>query len=100
MHEHARVGQLLSKSYLIIPTFEQTLHQGVAPPGLTYLTQRGKAKASVEETKHDAMHMFVCLITLNVPLIICDLLIYPSIVRKRCYTARTRRPERNYVLAA
>ena len=46
------------------------------------------------------MHMCVCLITLNVPLIICNLLIYPSIVRKRCYTARTRRHESSYVHAA
>ena len=54
----------------------------------------------MEERKHDAMHMCVCLITLNFPLIICNLLIYPSIVRKRCYTARTRRHETSYVHAA
>ena len=46
------------------------------------------------------MHMCVCLITLNLPLIICNLLIYPSIVRKRGYTARTRRHETSYVHAA
>ena len=46
------------------------------------------------------MHMCVCLITLNVPLIICNLLIYPSIVRKRCYTAGTRRHEASHVHAA
>ena len=46
------------------------------------------------------MHMCVCLITLNLPLIICNLLLYPSIVRKRCYTARTRRHETRYVHAA
>ena len=46
------------------------------------------------------MHMRVCLITLNLPLTICNLLIYPSIVRKRCYTARTRRHETSYVHAA
>ena len=46
------------------------------------------------------MHMFACLITLTFPLIICNLLIYPSIVRKRCYTAGTRRHETSYVHAA
>ena len=46
------------------------------------------------------MHMYVCLIILNVPLIIRNLLIYPSIVCKRCYTARTRRHETSYVHAA
>ena len=46
------------------------------------------------------MHMCVCLITLNVPLIICNLLIYPSIARKPCYTARTWRHETSYVHAA
>ena len=46
------------------------------------------------------MHMCVCLITLNVPLIICNHLVYPSIKRKLCYTARTRRHETSYVHAA
>ena len=46
------------------------------------------------------MHMCVCLITLNLPLIICNLLNYPSIVRKRYYTARKRRHETSYVHAA
>ena len=46
------------------------------------------------------MHMCVCLITLNFSLTICNLLIYPSIVCKRCYTARTRRHETSYVHAA
>ena len=44
--------------------------------------------------------MCVCLITLNVPLIICNLLIYPSIMRKRCYTAWTRRHRTSFVQAA
>ena len=46
------------------------------------------------------MHMCVCLITLNLPLIICNLLIYPSIVCKRCYTTGTRRHETSYAHAA
>ena len=46
------------------------------------------------------MHMCVCLIILNFPRISCNLLIYPSIVRKRCYTARTRIHETSYVHAA
>ena len=46
------------------------------------------------------MHMCVCLITLNFPLIICNPLIYPSILRKRCYTAQTRRHGTSYVHAA
>ena len=44
--------------------------------------------------------MCVCLITLTVPLIICNLLIFFSIERKRCYKARTRRHETSYVHAA
>ena len=54
----------------------------------------------MEETKHDTMHMCVCLITLNLPLIFCNLLIYPSIVRKWCHTTRTQRHETSYVHAA
>ena len=46
------------------------------------------------------MHMCLCLIALTILLIICNLLIYFSIVRKRCYTARTRRHETSYVHAA
>ena len=46
------------------------------------------------------MHMCVCLIILNFSLIICYLLLYPPIVRKRCYTAPTRRHETRYVHAA
>ena len=46
------------------------------------------------------MHMCVCLITLDFPPIIRNLLIHPSIVRKRLYTARTRRHESSYVHAA
>ena len=39
------------------------------------------------------MHMCVCLISLNLPLIICNILIYPSIVCQRCYRARSQRHE-------
>ena len=46
------------------------------------------------------MHMCVWLITVSLLLIICTLLIYPCIVCKRCYTARTRRHETSYVHAA
>ena len=42
------------------------------------------------------MHMCVCPITLNFLLIIRNLLIYPCIVGKRCYTAPTRRHETRY----
>ena len=60
------------------------LYQGVGPPGLTYLTYRWRVKqgeGQIEtQARDDAMHMCVCLITLALPLIICNLLIYPSIV--------------------
>ena len=66
------------------PTHDPELDQGVAPPGLTYLTYRWRVKQgegkSETQARHDAVHMCVCLITLSLPLIICNLLIYPSIV--------------------
>ena len=44
------------------------LHQGVAPPGLTYLTYRWRVKQGEEkneaQAKDLAMHLCVCLITL------------------------------------
>ena len=44
------------------------LHQGVAPPGLTYLTHRWRVKQGEEknevQAKNVAMHLCVCLITL------------------------------------
>ena len=53
------------------------LHQGVAPPGLTYLTYRWRVKQGEEkneaQAKNVAMHLCVCLITLILPLIICNL---------------------------
>ena len=41
--------------------------------------RKGKEKNETQAGK-TFMHMCVCLITLNLPLIICNLLIYPSIV--------------------
>ena len=46
------------------------------------------------------MPMCVGLIRLNLPLIICNLLIYHCIVPKRCYTARTQRHETSNMHAA
>ena len=40
---------------------------------------KGERKSETQAGK-TFMHMCVCLITLNLPLIICNLLIYPSIV--------------------
>ena len=53
------------------------LYQGVAPPWRTYLTYRwgakqGKGKGETQASKW-FMHMGVCLITLNLPLITCNL---------------------------
>ena len=86
MHEHARVSKL-PVSIFVSPTnltHNHEIHQGVAPPGLTYVTHRWRVKQgegkSETQARDDAMHMCVCLITLNLPLIICNLLIYPSIV--------------------
>ena len=58
-------------------TNNHELHQGVAPPGLTYLTYRWRVKQGEEKNeaqeKKVALHFFVCLITLILPLIICNL---------------------------
>ena len=58
-------------------TNDHELHQEVAPPGLTYLTYRWRVKQgeedNVAQAKNVAMHLCVCLITLILPLIICDL---------------------------
>ena len=51
--------------FLLILPHNHELYQGVAPPGLTYLTHRQKAKTRVDRSKHNAMHMCVCLTTLN-----------------------------------
>ena len=69
----------------------------------TLLTAGGREQGGVQiktQASKWFMHICECLITLNVPLIIYNLLIYPSIVRKRCYTAWTRRHETSYVHAA
>ena len=61
---------------LILPT-DHELHQGVIPPGLTYLTYRRRVKQGEEDNeaqaKNVAMHLCECLITLILPLIICIL---------------------------
>ena len=58
-------------------THNHELHQGVAPPGLTCLTYRWRVKQGEEDNeaqaKNVAMHLCVCLITLILPLIICNL---------------------------
>ena len=58
-------------------THNHELHQWVAPPGLTYLTYRWRVKQGEEkneaQAKNVAMHLCVCLITLILPLIICNL---------------------------
>ena len=58
-------------------THNHELYQGVAPPGLTYLTYRWRVKQGEEkneaQAKIVAMHLFVCLITLILPLFICNL---------------------------
>ena len=72
--------------------------------GLPTLLSAGEREQGGVEMKTQAsksfMHMCVCLITLNVSLIICNLPIYPLIVRKQCYTAQTRRHKTSYVHAA
>ena len=89
MHEYARIFQPVNNlvQFFLFPTnrtHNHELHQGVGRPGFTYLTHRWRVKQgegkSETQTRDDAMHMCVCLITLNLPLIICNLLIYPSIV--------------------
>ena len=49
----------------------------MAPPGLTHLTYRSRVKQGEEkneaQVKSVAMHLCVCLITLILPLIICNL---------------------------
>ena len=58
-------------------TNEHELHQGVGPPWLTYLTYRWRVNQGEEDNeaqaKNVAMHLCVCLITLILPLIICNL---------------------------
>ena len=58
-------------------THNHELYQGVAPPRLTYLTYRWRVKQGEDkneaQAKNVAMHLFVCLITLILPLIIRNL---------------------------
>ena len=76
-------------------TNNHELHQGLAPPGLTYLTYRWRVKQGEEDNeaqaKNVAMHLCVCLITLILPLIIrnlSDLSLYRVL---SCYQAWKRR---------
>ena len=58
-------------------THHYELYPGVAPPGLTYLTYRWRVKQGEEDNeaqaKNIAMHLCVCLITVILPPIICNL---------------------------
>ena len=72
-------------------TIDHDFYQGVARPGLTYLTYRWRVKQGEEDNeaqaKNVAMHLCVCLITLILPLIICnlsDLSLYRAL---SCYQA-------------
>ena len=79
MHEHARFCDQPLAIIVFLPnlTHNHELYQGVAPPGLTYLTYRWRVKRGEEkneaQAKNVAMHLCVCLITLILPLIICNL---------------------------
>ena len=71
MHEHARVCEK-PVPITVFPTnltHDHELHQGVAPPGLTYLTYRWRVKQGEEkneaQAKNVAMHLCVCLIICN-----------------------------------
>ena len=70
MHEHARVCEQPSAITVLLPnlTHDHEIYQGVAPPGLTYLTYRWRVKQGSDkkeaQAKNVAMHLCVCLITL------------------------------------
>ena len=75
MHEFVtNLWQSLS-FFLILPTITNST-RGWPPPGLTYLTYRWRVKQGEEkneaQAKNVAMHLCVCLITLILPLIICN----------------------------
>ena len=99
MHEHARWFQtpFFNQSHLHTQITNST--RGWPLLGLPTLLTAGGVHIETQASK-SFMYMCVSLFTLNLPLIICNLLIYPFIVRKRCYTARTRRHETSYVHAA
>ena len=78
-------------------TNNHKLHQGVAPPGLTYLPYRWRVKQGEEkneaQAKNVAMHLCVCLITLILPLIICNLsnlALYPLLAQLHDSFTETR----------
>ena len=63
-------------NFLILHTIRNSTRGG-GPPGLTYLTYRWRVKQgeekSVTQAKNVTMHLCVCLSTLILPLIICNL---------------------------
>ena len=79
MHKHARECDQPLAITVCLPnlTRNHELYQGMAPPWLTYLTYRWRVKQGEEDkeaqAKNVAMHLCVCLITLILPLIICNL---------------------------
>ena len=103
LHELYASKLLLSTNLTSIPR-SRTLPGG--GPSWAYLPYSPLERESKVEcrSKHKRANRLCTrvyvLITLNLCLIICYLLIYPSIVRKRRYTARTQRHETSYVHAA
>ena len=75
MHEHARVYRQPLFFFLILPTITNSTrgwpHLGL--PTLLTAGERSKVTEKRETSENDAMHMCVCLITLDIPLIICNL---------------------------
>ena len=82
MHEFSN-NLVQSYFFLTINPTITTSTRGWPHLGLpTLLTTRERSKGegkSETQAGKTFMHMCVCLITLNLPLIICNLLIYPSI---------------------
>ena len=85
-------------------TNDHELHQGMAPPELTYLTYCWRVKQGEEknevQAKNVAMHLCVCLITLILPLIICNLSNLSLYRVLSCYQASKRRHMANAVRRA
>ena len=85
-------------------TNDQELHQGVAPPGLAYVTYRWRVKQGEEDSeaqaKNVAMFLCLCLITLILPLIISNLSNLSLYRVLSCYQASKRRHMANTVRRA
>ena len=62
MHEFSNLSLLINLSPNL--THNHELHQGVTPPGLTYLTHHWRVKQgegeSEAQARHDAKHKCVC----------------------------------------